>query len=52
MKARSLYMDALIQMGAEKYEKALKSISNALESSPKNMEYQNLKKLILKTIAP
>lgn len=52
MKARSFYMEALVQIGAEKYEKALNSISNALEFSPENKEYQNLKNLILKTIEP
>jgi len=52
MQARSFYMEALIQMGAEKYKKALKSINNALESSPDNQEYLVLKNMILKTITP
>ena len=46
MRARTFYMDALIQMGAEKYKEALSSINKALEESPKNKEYQGLKVLI------
>ena len=50
MQARSFYMDALIQMGAEKYKKALSSINKALEVSPNNKEYQILKLMIEKQI--
>jgi hypothetical protein len=46
MRARTFYMEALIQMGAEKYKEALNSINKALEDSPKNKEYQELKVLI------
>jgi gamma-glutamyl hercynylcysteine S-oxide synthase len=52
MEARSFYMDALIQMGAEKYEKAHVSINNALKISIKNKEYLNLKALIESKIVP
>lgn len=48
MQSRSFYMDALIQMGAEKYKEALSSINKALEASPENIEYQNLKAMIEK----
>lgn len=50
MQARSFYMDALIQMGAEKYKEALISIHKALKSSPKDKEYQALKAMIKKRI--
>lgn len=52
MEARSLYMDALIQVGAEKYKKALVSIKNALKTSSKNKEYLTLKTMIEKKINP
>jgi len=52
LEARSYYMEALVQMGAEKYDKALKSIGIALKSSPDNHEYQDLKRIISKTISP
>lgn len=48
MQSRSFYMEALIQMGAEKYKEALNSINKALEVSPKNEEYQSLKVMIQK----
>jgi len=46
MQSRSFYMEALIQMGAEKYKEALISISEALKTNPDNKEYQNLKTMI------
>lgn len=46
MQSRSFYMDALIAMGAEKYEEALISINKALKSSSNNKEYQSLKVMI------
>ncbi len=50
LQARSFYMDALIQMGAEKYKEALMSINKALESSQENEEYHHLKVLIEKKL--
>lgn len=46
MQSRSFYMDALIQMGAEKYNEALMSIDEALKINPLNKEYQSLKVMI------
>jgi formylglycine-generating enzyme required for sulfatase activity len=48
MQARSFYMDALIQMGAEKYKEALVSINKALKSIPEDKEYRALKDMIIK----
>ncbi|QPJ65707.1 MAG: formylglycine-generating enzyme family protein [Candidatus Nitrohelix vancouverensis] len=50
LQARTLYMDALIHMGAEKYPQALKSIEKALAHDANNAEYQNLKGMIQKQI--
>jgi formylglycine-generating enzyme required for sulfatase activity len=49
--ARSFYMKALINMGAEKYQKAHESIGMAIKSAPNNNEYQALKRLIEKELA-
>ncbi len=46
MQARSFYMDALIQMGAEKYKEAMISINKALKNNPDNKEYRKLKAMI------
>ena len=46
MQSRSFYMDALIQMGAEKYKEALKSINKALKDNRGNEEYRALKTMI------
>ena len=48
MEARTLYMDALIQLGAEKTNNALIAINKALLISPENNEYQSLKQMIEK----
>ena len=48
MQARSFYMNALIQMGAEKYKEALVSINKALKSIPEDKEYRTLKDMIIK----
>ncbi len=50
-RARSFYMKALIHMGAEKYQKAHKSIGMAIKSAPENKEYQALKTLIEKELS-
>jgi gamma-glutamyl hercynylcysteine S-oxide synthase len=47
MTARSFYMDALAEMGSQKYKRAHKSINKALDISPDNTEYKNLKSLIM-----
>ncbi len=44
-------MEAQIQLGAEKPEKALKAINLAIQLAPKNREYQELKTLIEKLSA-
>jgi len=46
MTARSFYMDALVEMGAQKFKRAHNSINKALDISPENTEYKNLKSLI------
>ncbi len=51
MRARFFYMKALIQLGAEKYQKAFESIGKALKSAPENTEYKTLKTLIEKNLA-
>lgn len=48
LQARTFYMDALINMGAEKYPQAMKSIEQALSQDPTNAEYKELKKTIQK----
>ncbi|MDH3256342.1 MAG: formylglycine-generating enzyme family protein [Nitrospinota bacterium] len=50
MQSRHFYMEALIQMGAEKYKEALSSINKALEDNPDNKEYRSLKMMIKKQI--
>ena len=46
MLARSYYMDALVEMGAQKFKKANTSINKALQINPDNKEYESLKNLI------
>ena len=46
MQSRSFYMDALIQMGAQKYKKAMTSINQAIQEDPGNKEYKALKAII------
>jgi hypothetical protein len=46
MQARSFYMNALIEMGAQKFKKANISINKALEINPDDQEYESLKNLI------
>ena len=50
MQARTYYMDALINMGAEKYSQAQKAILKALSLDSENSEYVNLKKMIEKQV--
>ena len=46
MLARSYYMDALVEMGAQKFKKANTSINKALQINPDDKEYESLKNLI------
>ena len=46
MQARSFYMNALVEMGAQKFKKANISINKALEINPDDQEYESLKNLI------
>ncbi|CCQ90868.1 conserved exported hypothetical protein, DUF323 [Nitrospina gracilis 3/211] len=46
MESRMHYMDALIHMGAEKFERAREAIQKALQLEPENKEYRNLQKMI------
>ena len=46
MIARSFYMDALVELGAQKFKRAHNSINKALDISPDNTEYKNLKVVI------
>ena len=39
-------MEALVQLGENKYQSAKDSIENAINISPNNDEYQSMKKLI------
>ena len=48
MQARSFYMDALTQVGAEKFTKAKNLIQQAIKEDPENSEYKNLLKSIEK----
>jgi formylglycine-generating enzyme required for sulfatase activity len=48
MRARSFYMDALVQMGAQKYKRAMSSIKEAITDDPDNKEYKALKEIIKK----
>ena len=50
LQARTYYMDALINMGAEKYLQAQKAISKALNLDSGNTEYVSLKNMIEKQI--
>jgi formylglycine-generating enzyme required for sulfatase activity len=50
LQARTFYMDALINMGAEKYPQALASIKKALSQDGSNAEYVQIKKMIQKQI--
>jgi len=50
LEGRTFYMNALIQMGAEKYPQALKSIEKALSLETTNPEYLELKKMIQKQV--
>jgi formylglycine-generating enzyme required for sulfatase activity len=50
LEGRTFYMNALIQMGAEKYPQALKSIEKALSLETNNPEYLELKKMIQKQV--
>jgi hypothetical protein len=48
LQARTFYMDALINMGAEKYPQAMASIKKALNKDGSNAEYTQLKNMIQK----
>ncbi len=50
MQARTHYMDALINMGAEKYQQAMSSIEKALKQDATNAEYLQVKEMIQKQI--
>ncbi len=50
LQARAFYMDALINMGAEKYPQAMKAIEKALNQDTANPEYLKLKEMIQKQI--
>ena len=50
LEARTFYMNALINMGAEKYQLAMKSIEKALGKDASNPEYIKLKGMIKKQI--
>ena len=50
LEARSYYMDALVQLGENKYQRAKESIENAINISPNNEEYLSMKKLIENSI--
>jgi len=50
LQARTFYMDALINMGAEKYPQAMKSIEKALSNDASNPEYLKLKEMIGKQV--
>ena len=50
LEGRTYYMNALIEMGAEKYPQAMKSIENALSLDANNPEYLELKKMIQKQV--
>ena len=46
LEARAYYMDALVQIGEDKYKSAHESIENAINLSPNNEEYTSMKNLI------
>lgn len=48
LQARTFYMDALINMGAEKYPQAMKSIEKALSHEATNPEYIRVKEMLQK----
>ncbi len=48
LQARTFYMDALVHMGAEKYQQAMTAIDKALTLDASNAEYQQVKKMITK----
>ncbi|MDA0692862.1 MAG: formylglycine-generating enzyme family protein [Nitrospinae bacterium] len=50
LQARIFYMDALINLGAEKYPRAMKSIEKALSQDATNPEYLQLKEMIQKQV--
>jgi len=50
LEARTFYMNALINMGAEKFPQAMKSIEKALIKDESNSEYMKLKVMIGKQI--
>ena len=50
LQARTFYMDALINIGAEKYPQAQKAITSALSLDSENSEYVGLKNMIEKQI--
>ena len=50
LEARTFCMNALINMGAEKYPQAMKSIEKALSKDGSNPEYIKLKKMIGKQV--
>ena len=50
LEARSYYIDALVQLGENKYQGAKESIENAIAISPNNEEYLNMKKLVEKSL--
>ena len=50
LQARTFYMDALINMGAEKYPQAMEAIEKALSQDGANAEYAQLKTMIQKQI--
>ena len=50
LQARTFYMDALINMGAEKYPQAMRAIEQALKQDGTNAEYLQIKEMIQKQI--
>jgi len=50
MQARTFYMDALINMGAEKYQQAMNAIEKAIKQDGNNAEYLEVKEMIQKQI--
>lgn len=48
--ARAAYMQALVDMGAEKHAQALTSIDKAISLDPKTREYKDIRELIKKNI--
>ena len=50
LQARTFYMDALINMGAEKYPQAMEAIEKAISQDGANAEYAQLKTMIQKQI--